>query len=69
VPIVVRLRAELDRLSAKLLPESVLAQAITHALNQWQSLYRYTEDGRLTIDNNIEHLGWRSPAVLQRPAG
>ena len=50
VPILERLRQELDRLSARLLPKSALAQAVTYALNQWQALCRYTEDGRLTID-------------------
>jgi transposase len=34
VPILERLRAELDRLSTKLLPKSALAQAVTYALNQ-----------------------------------
>jgi hypothetical protein len=51
-PILERLRAELDRLSSRLLPKSALAQATTYALNQWQALCRYTQDGRLTIDNN-----------------
>ena len=32
VPILERLRAELDRLSAKLLPKSALAQAVGYAL-------------------------------------
>ena len=31
VPILDRLREELDRLSAKLLPKSALAQAVTYA--------------------------------------
>ena len=53
MPILDWLRSELDRLSAKLLPKSALAQAVTYALNQWAALCRYTEDGRLTIDNNV----------------
>jgi transposase len=63
VPILERLRAELDRLSAKLLPKSALAQAVTYALNQWQALYRYTEDGRLTIDNNVSERRLRDQAI------
>jgi transposase len=43
VPILERLKTELDRLALKLLPKSALAQAITYALNQWQALCRYTE--------------------------
>jgi hypothetical protein len=63
VPILERLRAELDRLSSKLLPKSALAQAVTYALNQWQALSRYTEDGRLTIDNNVSERRLRDQAI------
>jgi len=63
VPILERLRAELDRLSAKLLPKSALAQAVGYALNQWQALCRYTEDGRLTIDNNASERRVRDQAI------
>ncbi len=63
VPILDRLRAELDRLSSKLLPKSALAQAVTYALNQWQALCRYTEDGRLTIDNNVSERRLRDQAI------
>ena len=38
VPILQRLRDELDRLSSRLLTKSALAQAVTCALNQWQAL-------------------------------
>jgi transposase len=63
VPILERLRAELDLLSSKLLPKSALAQAVTYALNQWQALCRYTEDGRLTIDNNVSERRLRDQAI------
>ena len=63
VPILERLREELDRLSSKLLPKSALAQAVTYALNQWQALCRYTEDGRLTIDNNVSERRVRDQAI------
>ena len=63
VPILERLRSELDRLSAKLLPKSALAQAVTYALNQWKALCRYTEDGRLTIDNNVSERRVRDQAI------
>lgn len=32
-------------------PKSPLGQALTYASNQWQALGRYTQDGRLAIDN------------------
>ena len=63
VLILERLRSELDRLSAKLLPKSALAQAVTYALNQWKALCRYTEDGRLTIDNNVSERRVRDQAI------
>jgi transposase len=62
-PILERLRQELDRLSARLLPKSALAQAITYASNQWRALCRYTEDGRLTIDNNVSERRLRDQAI------
>jgi hypothetical protein len=38
-------------------------QAITYALNQWQAMYRYTEDGRPTIDNNMSERRFRFQAI------
>jgi hypothetical protein len=58
-----RLRDELNRLAKKLLPKSALAQAVVYALNQWDALCRYTEDGRLTIDNNISERRLRDQAI------
>jgi transposase len=63
LPILERLRGELDRLSSRLLPKSALAQATTYALNQWQALCRYTQDGRLTIDNNASERRLRDQAI------
>ena len=63
VPVLDRLREELDRLSSRLLPKSALAQAVTYASNQWQALCRYTEDGRLTIDNNVSERRLRDQAI------
>ena len=63
VPILERLKGELDRLSVKVLPKSGLAQAITYALNQWSALCRYTQDGRLTIDNNVSERRLRDQAI------
>jgi transposase len=63
VPILERLRQELDRLTSKLLPKSALAQAVTYASNQWRALCRYTEDGRLTIDNNKSERRVRDQAI------
>ena len=36
---------------------------LTYARNQWAALRRYTEDGRLTIDNNISERTLRHQAI------
>jgi transposase len=63
VPILERLRQELHRLSSKLLPKSGLAQAMTYAVRQWAALCRYTQDGRLSIDNNAAERRVRDQAI------
>jgi transposase len=52
--------AELERLA---LPKSALGKAVTYAQNQWQALRRYTEDGRLSIDNNVSERTLRHQAI------
>jgi hypothetical protein len=36
--------------------KSTLGKAIQYALNRWEALARYLEDGRLSIDNNLAQL-------------
>ena len=36
---------------------------MTYASNQWRALCRYTEDGRLTIDNNVSERRLRDQAI------
>ena len=47
-----RLRRGLERLSRRVLPKSRFGEAISYTLNQWETLIRYVQDGRLEIDNN-----------------
>jgi hypothetical protein len=42
---------------------SALAKALNYALNRWDALMRYTEDGRLEIDNNIAERSVRGSCV------
>lgn len=63
VLILERLRGDLDRLAEEVLPKSALGQALTYARNQWAALCRYTEDGRLTIDNNVAERRLRDQAI------
>jgi transposase len=63
IPILDRMEVWLVEQSRRVLPKSSLAKAITYARNQWEALRRYTEDGRLTIDNNASERRLRAQAV------
>jgi len=52
VPILQEFKAWLDLQAPKLLPKSAIAGAVRYALNQWQPLQAFTQDGNLPIDNN-----------------
>lgn len=47
-----KLKTWLDKSALQVPPKSKLGEAISYSLNQWHKLIRYTEDGRLNIDNN-----------------
>lgn len=53
LPILAEIRAWLDEKAKRVLPKSVIGEAITYMNNQWRRLERYTTDGRLEIDNNL----------------
>ncbi len=53
----------MTKLARTVLPKSNLAKAVTYARNQWEALRRYTEDGRLTIDNNVSERTLRHQAI------
>jgi transposase len=53
------LKAELP----KVLPKSLIGQAIAYALRHWQALTRYIDDGFLAIDNNIAERTLRHIAI------
>jgi transposase len=44
-------------------PGTPLDKALTYSVNQWQALNRYTEDGRLNIDNGAVERAIRAVAV------
>jgi hypothetical protein len=62
-PVLARIEAYLAELARAVLPKSSLAKAVTYARNQWEALRRYTEDGRLTIDNNVSERTLRHQAI------
>jgi transposase len=52
VPQLKELRSRLEEWNPRTPPKSPLGQAIGYALGNWERLVRYTQDGRLPIDNN-----------------
>jgi len=62
-PVLDRIGSRLAELKRRALPKSALAKAVWYASNQWQALRRYTEDGRLTIDNNVSERTLRHQAI------
>ena len=48
------------------MPKSKIGEAVGYAANQWPTLNRYLEDGRLTIDNSPAEQAIRPLAVGRR---
>lgn len=62
-PILERLRRAMEVVRRRVLPKSLLGQAIDYTLARWEALTRYVEDGRLEIDNNICENSIRPTAI------
>jgi transposase len=62
-PVLDRIELYLAKLEKSMLPKSALGKAVSYANNQWQALRRYTEDGRLSIDNNLSERTLRHQAI------
>lgn len=65
VPLLSEIRTWLDRSLPEVPPKSALGKALNYLHNQWDKLVRYTEDGRLPIDNNAAERAIR-PFVIGR---
>lgn len=52
-PILDELHAWLVKNQKAVMPKSLIGAAINYALGQWRYLYRYIDDGRFAIDNNL----------------
>lgn len=57
------IRAWLEWAETQVLPKSPVAEAIRYALNQWQALTVFVDDGELHIDNNLAERALRPFAV------
>lgn len=53
MPVLNALKAWLDTIAPKVLPDTKLGDAVSYTLNQWEYLTRYISDGTMPIDNNI----------------
>ena len=51
-PILTRLRRAMELVRRRVLPKSLLGQAIDYTLTRWETLTRYVDAGHLEIDNN-----------------
>ena len=47
------MKARFDEVRPTLRPTAKLAEAIDYVLNRWDAFVRYTENGRIPIDNKI----------------
>lgn len=63
VPILNTFDAWLRSEQHHVLPKSLIGKAFTYTLNQWLALCRYTEDGALSIDNNLAERLMKPPAI------
>lgn len=63
IPILDLLKVWLGAESKDALPKSPLGGAIGYVLNRWEAFVRYTEDGRLSVDNNLSERTLRAIAV------
>jgi transposase len=62
-PVLAALKTWLDEQQPQALPKSPLGQAIGYALNHWEALRRYLEQGYLAIDNNLSERTLRAIAL------
>jgi transposase len=63
VPMLISLKAWLDHERLVALPKSPIGKAVMYALNNWDALNRFVEDGDLTIDNNRAENALRKIAI------
>lgn len=62
-PVMAKLHVYLLRLGEEVLPKSPAARAVRYALNQWDALTRFLDDGDLEIDNGATERANRDVAL------
>jgi transposase len=64
-PLVIELKAWFEQQLARVSGKSLVADAIRYALNRWDGLTRFLDDGRIELDTNIVERSIR-PVILNR---
>src|SRR5438270_5334128 len=67
-PLAEALRAWLEKTLAQVASGSAIAQAIRYALNRWDGLVRFLDDGRIEIDSNTVERAMRPIALSRKNA-
>ena len=62
-PILAGMKIRMEEIRPTVLPQSPLGKAVKYALDEWEPLNRYLEDGRLEIDNNLTENALRPSCV------
>lgn len=62
-PILESLKGWMVETYSNVIPQSTTGKALSYSLKRWDKLCRYTEDGRLQIDNNLVENAIRAIAV------
>jgi transposase len=62
-PLLEQFKAWLIQQRDPVLPKSPMGTAISYALNNWEALMRYVDDGDLAIDNNVAERAIRPLAI------
>jgi transposase len=65
MPVLEKIKGLLDEAVKRTPPRGLLGKAVAYALDQWERLVRYIEDGRLRPDNNLAENAIR-PFVVGR---
>lgn len=68
VPILAEIEALLLANLHAVLPKSLLGQALHYLASQWGKVRRYVEDGRYSIDNNVEEVPLLPLWAQQKPS-
>jgi transposase len=63
IPLLAQMKAEFEGVLSRISGKSTLAQALRYSLSRWESLTRYTTDGRLDICNNAAERAIRPIAI------